>query len=134
MIWIVGMVLVVFFADLGNVLTMREGPVGEVPNKMSQARSDRCEPVVDMRGHCGIDGSGHEAVTLQPPHRDSQHALGDALNGSLQFPEPTRTVGQFDDDEHGPLVTEPVQECRGCRSPGDQIARMAPASRAARLP
>ena len=49
MIWIVGMVLVVFFAGLGNVLTMREGPVGEVPNKMSQARSNRRTVTVSMR-------------------------------------------------------------------------------------
>lgn len=68
------------------------------------------QAVVDLGGDGRIHRAQHEAVAFEPPYREGEHALGDAVNGTLQFAEPARPTREFDDHEHRPLVPDAVQD------------------------
>ena len=72
---------------------------------MRQARPHLGEPVVDLGGNRGVDRAVHQPVALQTPHRQGEHALGDAADGALQLTETQRTARQLHDDQQGPLVS-----------------------------
>ena len=99
---------VVVGLGLGDVLPVSQGPVGQRPQQMRQARPHLGEPVVDLGGNRGVDRAVHQPVALQTPHRQGEHALGDAADGALQLTETQRTARQLHDDQQGPLVPQSV--------------------------
>ena len=105
-------VAVVIGLGLGDVLPVRQRPVGKGSQQMRQARPHLGEPVVDLGGNRGVDRAAHQPIALQTPHRQGEHALRDAADGALQLPETQWTVRQLHDDQQGPLVPQSVMALR----------------------
>ena len=78
---------VVVGLGLGDVLPVRQRPVGKSSQQMRQARPHLGEPVVDLGGNRGVDRAAHQRVALQTPHRQGEHSLRDSADGALQLPE-----------------------------------------------
>ena len=92
----------------GDVLPVRQRPVGKGFQQMCQARPHLGEPVVDLGGNRGVDRAAHQPVALQTPHRQGEHALRDAADGVLQLTETQWAARQLHDDQQGPLVSQSV--------------------------
>ena len=99
---------VVVGLGLGDVLPVRQRPVGKGFQQMRQACPHLGEPVIDLGGNRGVDRAVHQPVALQAPHRQGEHALRDAADGALQLTETQRTTRQLHDDQQGPLVPQSV--------------------------
>ena len=96
---------VVVGLGLGDVLPVRQRPVGKGFQQMRQACPHLGEPVIDLGGNRGVDRAVHQPVALQAPHRQGEYALRDAADGALQLTETQRTMRQLRDDRQGPLVS-----------------------------
>lgn len=101
---------VVIGLGLGDVLPVRQRPVGKGFQQMRQACPHLGEPVIDLGGNRGVDRAVHQPVALQASHRQGEHALRDAADGALQLTETQWTVRQLHADQQGPLVSQSVMK------------------------
>ncbi len=68
--------------------------------------------VIHAGRDAGMDGTGHEAVALQLSQRQCEHPLGDAGDGTVQFPEAQGAVAELPDDQNAPLVPDRGEDLR----------------------
>lgn len=96
-------------SGFGDRVTVLRRPVGQRPHQIRQVVAHPGQLVIHLRRNRRVHGPTHEAVALQTPHGQRQHPLRDARHRPLQLTKPAYALGQLDDDEHRPLVTDPVQ-------------------------
>ena len=89
------------------------GPVGEGRDRTGERGAERGELVVDTGRHLGVDGAGEQAVALHRAQGLGEHLGGDAADAGAQLAEAQRSVLERADDQHGPLVADPVEHDPG---------------------
>src|ERR1700761_3690753 len=89
------------------------GPVHQLPDGDEQRGAHRGQLVVHPRRDDRVHGPGHQPVALQPAQRHGQHPPGDPVDAPAQLAEPLAALAELVDDEHRPLVPDPVQYVAG---------------------
>jgi hypothetical protein len=86
------------------------GPGDERFDGREEALTERCERVLDPRGHDRIHRAPDQAVPLELTHGQGEHALADAVDLASQLGEAPRAAPEQLDDEQRPLVGQAVEE------------------------